>query len=174
MLATPMVPPPEPREGIAYDSGPPEPATEPPVRHSLVTALRQVPSFDAFDDRMLLGIVGCSANLFWRGGDLVFEKGSETEGLYIVLSGRVRIVDVADGEETEIARVGPGDFFGEFSLLLDTTHTKSAVALEDSEFMVVPKDSFQELLRQSPELAAEFRRKIEERLPQGATPSKIG
>jgi CRP/FNR family cyclic AMP-dependent transcriptional regulator len=139
-----------------------------PVTHSLVKALRAVPVFAAFDERTLVKIVGVSANLFWPAGTPVFEKGGESEALYIVLSGVVRIIEVTDDPETEVAQLGPGEFFGELSLLLHTTHTKSAVALEDSELMVIPKASFQDLLAAYPELAAEFRLKAEERL--GAQP----
>ena len=143
-----------------------------PVTHSLVAALRAVPVFAAFDDSTLLKIVGASENLFWREGSTVFEKGSEAEGLYIVLSGCIRIFDVEDGRETEIVRVQPGEFFGELSLLLETTHTKSAAATQDAELMVVPKDSFQDLLASYPDLDEHLRRKIEERLPDAAAVSK--
>jgi CRP/FNR family cyclic AMP-dependent transcriptional regulator len=134
------------------------------VNHSLVTALQAVPHFAALDGQTLVRIVGASANLFWSGGSLVFEKGSVSDALYIILSGRVRIFDLDGEEEVEVASLGPGDFFGELSLLLHTTHTKSAEALEDSELMVLPKESFQELLASNPDLAAHFRRKLEERL----------
>jgi CRP-like cAMP-binding protein len=142
------------------------------ITHSLVKALRAVPAFASFDDRMLVRVVGASANLFWRSGSAVFEKGSESEALYIVLSGRIRIVG-EDGTEEEVAQLGPGEFFGELSLLLQTVHTKRAVAVEDSELMVLPKGSFQELLADYPELAAEFRRTAEERLAAGGAEARL-
>jgi CRP-like cAMP-binding protein len=135
-----------------------------PVRHSLVNALAAVPDFAALDDRILLRVVGASANLVWTAQSVVFEKGSASDALYIILAGRVRISDVVDGEELEIATLEPGDFFGELSLLLDTTHSKTAMALEDTELMVLPKESFQELVAATPDLAAPLRRKLETRL----------
>ena len=134
------------------------------VTHSLVNALRQVPDFRPLDEQGLLDVVGCSANLFWREGETVFQTGDPAEALYIVLSGRVRILDPADGDEQEVAMIGPGDFFGELSLLLDSTHSKTARVAEDSEIMVVPKEPFQSLLSDAPELAAGLQRKIDERL----------
>jgi CRP/FNR family transcriptional regulator, cyclic AMP receptor protein len=134
------------------------------VKHSLVTALAAVPDFAALDDRALLRIVGASSNLVWAERSVIFEHGSPSEALYIVLSGRVRIVDVIDGEEVEIATLEPGDFFGELSLLLHTTHSKTARAMELTELMVLPKASFQELLASNAELAGHFRRKLERRL----------
>jgi CRP/FNR family cyclic AMP-dependent transcriptional regulator len=136
-----------------------------PVSHSLVKSLRTVPDFAALDDRMLLAIVGASINLFWRAGSTIFEKGTPSEALYIVLSGEVRIFDVLDGKEAEVARIGPTASFGELSLLLHTVHTKTAQALQDTELMVVPEASMLELLAANPELAEQYRLRIEERLP---------
>lgn len=134
------------------------------IRHSLVSALAAVPDFAALDDRTLLQIVGASANLAWPANSVVFEKGSPSDALYIILTGRVRIADVIDDKEVEIATLEPGDFFGELSLLLHTTHSKTATTLEDTELMVLPKESFQELLAAHADLAGHLRRKLEARL----------
>src|SRR6266498_1148217 len=84
-----------------------------PVTHSLVKALRTVPDFAALDDHALLKVVGASTNLFWPKGEVIFEKDSESEGLYIILSGEVRIFEVQRGREEEVSRIGPGNSFGE-------------------------------------------------------------
>jgi CRP-like cAMP-binding protein len=134
-----------------------------PVTHSLVKALRSVPDFASLDDRTLVRIVGASTNLFWHAGALIFEKGSSSEGLWVILSGKVRIYDLVDGEEVDVSTVEPGNSFGELSLLLRTTHTKNAQAVEDTELMVVPEESFEELLDDNPDLAAVFQRRVRER-----------
>jgi CRP-like cAMP-binding protein len=137
------------------------------VTHSLVKALRGVPDFAEMEEHTLLETVGASANLWFPAGTPVFDRGSAGEALYIVLSGAVRITDE---QGQEVARIGAGDYFGELSLLLHTTHSKTAEAVEDTELMVITKASFQELLSSNPELATHFRRKVEQRLPTpGAT-----
>lgn len=135
-----------------------------PVSHSLVKALRAVPDFTGLDDRTLLTIVGASSNLFWPAGSTVFEKGAPTEGLYIVLSGRVRIYEVAGDHEEDVVTVGPGGFFGEHSLLLDAVHSKYAQAVEASEVMVVPRESFQSVMSDNPEIVAHLMERMEGRL----------
>ena len=94
------------------------------VTHSLVNALQDVPSFASVDDRMLLALIGDSANLYWPPDGVVFERGSPADGLYIVISGRVRVVEE---NGATLAELGPGDFFGELSLLLGTTHQHDVV-----------------------------------------------
>jgi CRP/FNR family transcriptional regulator, cyclic AMP receptor protein len=60
--------------------------------------------------------------------------------------------------------LGPGEFFGELSLLLDTSHSKRAVAMQDSELMVVPRRTFEALLRDDAGLAHAVRRGMKDRL----------
>jgi len=134
------------------------------ISHSLVKALRSVPDFSALDDHDLLRIVGASVNLFGRAGSTIFEKGSQSDALFVVRSGKVQIVEPVGDREVEVSRLEPGSSFGELSLLLNTTHTRDARVLEDAELMVVPKHSFQELLDSNPDLAAEFRRRVAERV----------
>ena len=134
------------------------------MHHSLVKALQGVPVFAQFGESELLKVVGASANLFWPAGSRVFERGSEAEALYIVLSGCVRIVQPGDGNDVDVADIRAGQFFGELSLMLETTHTRNAVAIKDTELMVLPKASFQELLGSNADVAAHFRQTAEERL----------
>jgi CRP-like cAMP-binding protein len=123
-----------------------------------VKALRHVPDFAALDDGLLLKVVGASANLFWPAGSFVFETGSPSEALYILLGGNVRILD-GDDPDNVIAEIGPGDYFGELSLLRHSRHTKNAQAVENCEVMVLPKRSFEALLEADQDLAAQVRAK---------------
>ena len=138
-----------------------------PVRHSLVKALRRVPDFSSLEDALLLKIVGASANLFWRAGSLVFEADTPSEALYIVLSGRVEIVN-GGPDEPAIGEIAPGDYFGELSLLANARHPKTGKAVEDSEILVLPKRSFEALLAADEDLAEQVRTK-RAGLPQAAS-----
>lgn len=135
------------------------------VDHSLVQALRAVPSLAPLDDTELLSIAGESANLFWAAESVVVERGSGADGLYVVLTGRVRVVD---GGGTEVSALGPGEFFGEFSLLLGTPRQHDVVAAEDAELMVVPKERIERLLDEHPDLARDVRAQLETRLAENA------
>jgi CRP-like cAMP-binding protein len=139
----------------------PEPRTQAEHGHTLVKALRAIPSLAPCDERTLLEIVGDSVNLVWPGGHAVFEVGTPATGLFIVLSGRVRVT--RDGG-IEVAELCSGEHFGELSLLLGTTHRHAVETIEDTELMVVPKERFDSLLAENPRLADGIRRKAEERM----------
>ncbi|MBA2313721.1 MAG: cyclic nucleotide-binding domain-containing protein [Actinobacteria bacterium] len=134
------------------------------VGHSLIKALRRVPAFSTLVDHDLLLIVGASVNLYWNSGSIVFERGDSAEALYIVLSGKVRIYFDNGENETDVATVGPGEFFGELSLLRDEVHSKSAQASEDCELMIIPRESFRSLISSDSTLAEHISEKMEERL----------
>jgi CRP-like cAMP-binding protein len=119
-----------------------------------VAALRSVPSLSALEDGTLLAIVGDSANLFWRAGSQVFVKGSPADGLYVIVSGSVRVV--GDGG-VELGVLEPGDFFGELSLLEGLPHGRDVVAAEDTELMVIGKECFDDLVAGHPEVARTIR-----------------
>ena len=131
--------------------------------HSLVKALQGVPDLASLDDHALLAIVGASMNLFYAPGAKIFQKEAASEGLYIVLSGEVRVFDPDDPEGGE-SRVGPGRSFGELSLLLERKHSKDAEAVVDTELMVLPEESFRELLEHTPDLARHFERRLAEQV----------
>jgi CRP-like cAMP-binding protein len=137
------------------------------AEHSLMKVLRSVPDFSVLDDSPLLQIVGASANLFWSAGSPIFDQDTPGEALFIVLSGRVRIYEDSAQGRVEVTTVDPGDYFGELSLLMETTHTKGAEAVLDTELLVLPKDSFRELLSEHPGLIDHFRRRLADRVPGG-------
>ena len=136
-------------------------STENRVAHSLVKALGGVPSLEGLDEQALLAIVGDSANLFWPADSCVFRRGTETDSLYVVVSGAVRVV-AESGHE--VARLEAGTSFGEFSLLLGTPHQHDVWAVEDSELMVVPKERFDALIDANRELGARLRAVAEQRM----------
>jgi CRP-like cAMP-binding protein len=130
------------------------------VMHSLVRALHDVPGFESLDEPRLLALIGDSANLFWPTGTMVFRRGGPSDGLYIVISGRVQVL-AEDG--STLAELGEGDFFGEMSLLFGKGHRHDVRVVEAAELMVVPKEKFDALMDSDPPLGKYIRARAEER-----------
>jgi CRP-like cAMP-binding protein len=119
-----------------------------------VKALRAVPGLALCDDETLLEIVGDSVNLRWQAGEPIFERGSDSDALFVVLGGSVRVLT---GEGSEVARLGAGEYFGEIAMLLGVPHRNDVVAAEDTELMVVPKERVDALFAANPGLAERIR-----------------
>jgi thioredoxin reductase (NADPH) len=76
-----------------------------------------------------------------RPGEVLFAVGEPSESLYVVLAGRVAVVEGYGTDEQQVVRVhGPGRFLGELSLLTGESEFFTAVALEDGEVLVVPME----------------------------------
>ncbi len=74
-------------------------------------------------------------------GEYIFQKGDEPSYIYIVKSGKIGLL-ISDEEVTIEKKVlGSGECFGEASLLAMQRHTTSAVALENSEVMVLSRQA---------------------------------
>ena len=135
--------------------------------HALIKTLRQVPGLAGLDDATLIDLAADSMNLVWDKGSVVFAEGDLSGGLFVVLKGRVEVLDNGD-EARALAEIGPGEVLGEIATLMHTPHSRTARALEFSELLFIPSDALEELLSSSPELATNLRADIEERLASGS------
>jgi CRP-like cAMP-binding protein len=90
----------------------------------------------------------------YRPDESIFAQGSPGNSLYIVKSGLVDIV-LADSEDhtQTLAQFGPGQIFGEFSLLDGLPRSAGAVARERCELLILTRPEFFMYLEQHPSVA---------------------
>jgi CRP-like cAMP-binding protein len=87
-------------------------------------------------------------------GAAVFRRGDEPTHIYIVKSGSFALV-ITDGDvEVEKTHLRAGDCFGEASLMAMHRHSATALALEDSEIMVLSRRALMNLRHGDVELFA--------------------
>ena len=87
----------------------------------------------------------------------IYLEGDESTRLYFVQRGRVKTVKTTDGgKELIVGMYGPGEFFGYLPLLQHTLHGDSAIAVDESELLYIPKDDFTALLLCNPDVGQEF------------------
>ncbi|MGQ0524680.1 MAG: Crp/Fnr family transcriptional regulator [Betaproteobacteria bacterium] len=96
----------------------------------------------------------------YRKNTVIVNEGDETDSLYIILSGRVKVfLSDEAGKEIVLATQGPGEYFGE--MVLDGgPRSASVMTLEDCRFAVVSKSRFREFLRAHPEFAIHLVEKL--------------
>jgi cAMP-dependent protein kinase regulator len=93
----------------------------------------------------------------FAAGEHLVRKGEETDGLYLVASGTVRVSSAdREGDEVLIATLGPGDVVGEISLVLRRPATADVVAEHPTVALELRRDRFQEAIRQHPTLLGEL------------------
>ncbi|MDP2754359.1 MAG: cyclic nucleotide-binding domain-containing protein [Nitrospirota bacterium] len=96
-----------------------------------------------------------------KKGEQLFKEKDETKGLWLIHSGKIEISRVtADGWRQTLAVLTPGHFFGELSLLENRRHVASAVAIEDTELLLLPKEDFERLFEEDMALACSIIKRI--------------
>ena len=84
---------------------------------------------------------------------VVVSEGDQTDSLYIIASGRVKIYVSDDkGKEIVLSEAGPGEYFGEM-VLDEGPRSASVMTLEPTQFLVIPKEDFKEFVVKSPEFS---------------------
>jgi small-conductance mechanosensitive channel/CRP-like cAMP-binding protein len=87
-------------------------------------------------------------------GEVLTRQGGEGHWLYIIQSGQVSVQFQNDsGQIREVRQLGPGDFFGEMSLLTGAPRTATVIALSDVICYQLDKQTFEAILQQRPALA---------------------
>lgn len=116
----------------------------------------------------------------YGAGEVVFEEGSTGRQMYVVSTGRVNVLQHADGRLVQIGSLGPGDIFGEMALVDDRPRSATVIAaVADTRILEVDQAIFVYLVGQQPAFALmvlkaislRLRTQYEQRPP--ATPETI-
>jgi CRP-like cAMP-binding protein len=75
-------------------------------------------------------------------GHVIFSQGDAADGMYVILGGKVRIYREQDGNETTLAILKPGEFFGEMSIFDKKPRSASAQAVGDAELKIIDPSEF--------------------------------
>ena len=86
-------------------------------------------------------------------GDTIFEQDSPSDAFYAIASGRVKIFKMMpSGKDVILEVFGPGDPLGAVAAYMDRPFPASAVALEDTTCVIIPRPAFFRLLETHPSL----------------------
>jgi thioredoxin reductase (NADPH) len=79
-------------------------------------------------------------------GEVLFSEGDRSSSFFVVMSGRVKVVDHQAGAERDLATAGPGEFVGELTLLTGEREFTAAVVAEPGSVLAVPLDRLQAVI----------------------------
>ncbi len=117
-------------------------------------ALARCVLFEHVDVAGLDACVACLRQRRFRRDETVFHQGDPGDALYIVVSGRVKVLLPAleSGEPAILATLGPGQFFGELAMLDGQPHSASVIALEPTQVLVLRRADFERLSEREPSI----------------------
>ena len=88
----------------------------------------------------------------FKTGEVICHEEDPCDALFLIETGRVRILPRDEGQGAEPALVGPGEAFGELALVTGLPPIARAEAVEDTVVWEVHKDDFREVVAVSPGL----------------------
>ena len=136
----------------------------PSVMHPM-SLLHQLPIFAELDESALARLAQRCVTRTVAAGHVVFTTGEACRGLYVIESGRVRIYRTSpEGKEQVLHVEGPGRPIAELPLFDGGTYPASAVTLEETRLVFLPRADFEQLYRSSPDVAHAIIRALGKRL----------
>jgi diguanylate cyclase (GGDEF)-like protein len=132
----------------------------------LASMLASVPLFSKCTDEQLGTLVSHATEQIYPSGYILTRQGELPEHLWVLFSGRVRVVEAtADGQaEMLLGELGKAEVFGEVGILRDQPRSATIIAVERTHCLVLRRRDFLRVLGESPELATGMLRILAARL----------
>ena len=116
--------------------------------------LKRVPLFRGLSDVELGALAELMQVRKFPRDCMVIWAEDKGDTLFVMHTGRVKVsVNAADGREVILSVLGPGEFFGDMSLLDDRPRSANVITLEGSEVLAIRRSDFLQALEQYPSIA---------------------
>ena len=130
-----------------------------------IEVLKTVPIFSDLSESDLKSVVNKMVSQSYKKGHVILEEDSTGDHCYFLTSGRVKITRVSSDErEVILALLGPGDFFGEMSLLSGEVRSANVVTLEKTKALTLNTVDFLGTLELYPKVSINLLRELAIRL----------
>ncbi|HXQ29708.1 MAG TPA: Crp/Fnr family transcriptional regulator [Gemmatimonadales bacterium] len=132
---------------------------------AVTEVLRKVPLFSELGPPELERVAEISRERAYPRNSVILFEDDPGDALYVVAQGQVKVVLIGeDGREVILSVLGEGEFFGEMALIDDEPRSAHVIAMNDSTLLVIRREDFQGLLRQTPSIALALLRALSWRL----------
>jgi CRP/FNR family cyclic AMP-dependent transcriptional regulator len=113
--------------------------------------LRRTDLLRSAPDEVLDAVATASRLRVFRRGQVVFTRGDPSDTLFVVISGRVKVVvRSADGGELTLTIIQPGGVFGELGIADGGPRSADADALDECQLLLVPLETVQGICAREP------------------------
>ena len=102
----------------------------------------------------------------FAAGTVLFREGETGGEMYVLQSGVVRITRRSRGTQKLLATLGPGEFFGEMSIISSKPRTATAEVVSEARVLVIDARTFEIMVRSNVEIAVRLIKKFAERLAE--------
>jgi universal stress protein A len=127
--------------------------------------LKQTPLFHTMTFGQLRALVAHLEARHVQAGEVIFTEGTYGQQLYLIMVGQVRIVAAYGRPEAHtLVTLKARDFFGDRGIFERTRHQATAIAVTDTELLLLGADAFRQAIAQHPEMVLDVARELSTRL----------
>jgi len=113
----------------------------------VLSILNEISIFAGLSDKQLYKLFRLLEKTDYKKGEKIFEQGSQPSHIYIIQSGSVKLVINEKSDPLELIVFGEGQCFGETSVIGIQPHAATALAVEDTELIVLSRNALLSLLK---------------------------
>ncbi|MCU4117516.1 Crp/Fnr family transcriptional regulator [Variovorax sp. N23] len=127
--------------------------------------LRRVPLFAALTPTQSASIADAIVKKRFKRAEVIVEQGKKTDALYIILTGRARVMSTdSRGREVILATLQPGDYIGEMSLIDDEPHSATVRTEIQTDVLMLDREAFSRCLPENSSMSYNIMRGLVQRL----------
>jgi CRP-like cAMP-binding protein len=127
--------------------------------------LRRVPLFAALTPTQAASIADAIVKKRFKRAEIVVEQGKKSDALYIILTGRARVMSTdSRGREVILATLHPGDYIGEMSLIDDEPHSATVRTELQTDVLTLGREAFARCLPENSSMSHNIMRGLVTRL----------
>ena len=131
----------------------------------IIYILKTIPLFSGLSTPLLEKIQAIALERPFNKGHLIFQEEDKGDGFYIVSTGKIKVFKLSvEGKEQILHIYGPGHTFGEVPVFEGKNFPASAMAIEDTSILFLPRDKFVNLITTTPALSMNMLADLSKRL----------
>ena len=113
--------------------------------------LRHSPIFSGADNEVIRLFAYLAKRKKYQPGDLLIDNGKEADMAFYLISGNAEVTTFHQNKEVLLQQLSPGTFCGELALLARFNWFFTVRATEETEAIIISRESFQKVLEKFPE-----------------------
>ncbi|HBO94356.1 MAG: Crp/Fnr family transcriptional regulator [Pseudomonadales bacterium] len=130
-----------------------------------MTDLSHISIFEGLPEAELSALQELCITRTYPKNTVIINEGDQANAMFICTSGKVKVyVSDENGKEFVLNSMGPGEYFGELSLLDDETRSASVITTDKSTFSILYKDDFSKVVLNHPDIALVLLRNLASRI----------
>jgi DNA-binding response OmpR family regulator len=127
------------------------------LKEKLNATLEEIQELTAGSGDVLKELTDINNSNYYKKKQVIYSEGNRPVSLFYIQKGKVKTFKTNDyGKGLAIGLYSTGDFLGHIALLENSNYHETAVALEETELSIIPKEDFELLINKNSDVSKKF------------------